>query len=689
MHSPDRRCGPFALAAALLCCSAYLSAAPRFQYHVLGEEPGSWPEILSSIGLLDGPTASAAVIVAPRGIDLPAAEWLERVSRGTILVVEGDSPLANTLGFKATGQPRTPVQSVEDLRAPQLRIVWEKSVDLPTFQVPRDAKVFARERYQRTPLLAGYRKGAGAVLWIATSPGAQGYERFPYIAQALADLGLEPPFHSARLWAFFDSAYRSRVDLDFFAARWRASGISALHVAAWHFWERDPQNDEYLKKLIDACHRHAILVYAWVEFPHVSEAFWNAYPQWREKTALLQDAQLDWRKLINLANPEAAAAASAGLRDLMTHFDWDGLNLAEMYFESLEGHDNPARFTPMNRDIRAEFNNSNGFDPMELFDIQSPKYWPGNTPGLMQFLDYRRELARRMQDRWIGEAEAIRKTKPHLDIALTHIDDRFDSSVRDKLGADTSRVLPLLKEHDFTFLIEDPATIWNLGPKRYPQIAARYAMETPAQEKLAIDINIVERYQDVYPTKQQTGTELFQLVHKAAASFPRVALYFENSIARTDQEWLPSAAAAVERAEQVNGKLVVHAKRGIGLPWQGPLLVDGVPWPISSGTVAWLPAGTHVIEAGTEAPRIRVLGINGEITSARIAADATEFAYYSSARALVMLDGTPGRLEIDGMETVPLMAGKVLILPRGRHLVRIGNVTMSSFTPSPSIQSGR
>jgi hypothetical protein len=41
----------------------------------------------------------------------------------------------------------------------------------------------------------------------------------------------------------------------------------------------------------------------------------------------------------------------------------------------------------------------------------------------------------------------------------------------------------------------------------------------PHTEKLAIDLNIVDRYQNVYPTKQQTGTELFELVHQAAATF--------------------------------------------------------------------------------------------------------------------------------------------------------------------------
>ena len=146
------------------------------------------------------------------------------------------------------------------------------------------------------------RRGSGAILWVAAPPGAHGYERLPYLPQALRDLGLEPPAESRRLWAFFDSSYRSRADAEYLARRWRKSGIAALQVAAWHYFEPDPQRDEYLNGLIRACHRNAILVYAWLELPHVSEKFWKDHPEWREKTAVLQDAELDWRKLMNLAN---------------------------------------------------------------------------------------------------------------------------------------------------------------------------------------------------------------------------------------------------------------------------------------------------------------------------------------------------------------------------------------------------
>ena len=135
------------------------------------------------------------------------------------------------------------------------------------------------------------------------------------------------------------------------------------------------------------------------------------------------------------------------------------------------------------------------------------------------------------------------------------------------------------RTHNFTFLIEDPATIWNLGPQRYPAIAERYRPLTTRNDKLAIDINIVERYQNVYPTKQQTGTELFQLVHAASNSFPRVAPYFENSLLAPDLKLLPSAAAAVTRVERVGPKLVVDSRFGAGVPWKGAAKVDGQPWP--------------------------------------------------------------------------------------------------------------
>jgi hypothetical protein len=247
--------------------------------------------------------------------------------------------------------------------------------------------------------------------------------------------------------------------------------------------------------------------------------------------------------------------------------------------------------------------------------------------------------------------------------------------MRDLIGADASRVLPLLDQHDFTFLIEDPATIWNLGPQRYPQIAARYQPITQHTDHLAIDINIVERYQDVYPTKQQTGTELFQLVHVAAQSFPQVALYFENSILTPDLPLLASAAATVDRAEQAGARLIIDSRHGVGVSWQGPALVNGHRWPVRDDTTLWLPAGTSIVEPAPRDSSLRIVDFNGDLDSANASGQDLQFSYRSNARALALLNARPSKIEIDGAlagEKLPESgASFVLTLPRGQHVVQL------------------
>ncbi len=588
-------------------------------------------------------------ILAPLSIDPAQA----------VLVV-GDSPEARAYGFHPTRQ-QVNVRSLIDDRQPQLQIVWEQALDVPVFGMPAGARVFTRERWSGAPLVAGLAAGGDGrskpVLWTAVAPGARGVERFPYLPQALVDLGLKPEFEARSLWVFFDSSYRLRADLNYLAARWRRGGVAALQVAAWHFWERDRGRDEWLDNLIATCHRHGILVYAWVEFPHVSDAFWDEHPEWREKTASGQDAQLDWRKLMNLAHPECERRVAAGLEGLAGRFDWDGLNLGELYFESLEGHENPARFTPFNAQVRAEFKAQRGFDPQELYQAGGAHSYARNPDALRAFLDYRSALAARLQEGWLERLEALRQSKPQLDLVLTHIDDRFDPSMRDKLGADAPRLLGSAQRRGVTFLVEDPATIWNLGPERYAEMARRYAALTRRADLLAIDLNIVERYQDVYPVKQQTGTELFQLVRSAAASFQRVALYFENSILGPDWPLLAAAAAQLRQAAWTGGGLEIDSPQPVSVAWKGCALVDGREWPVQDGERVLVAAGKHKLMHCQDLPPHRLADFNGTLLDARIVRGRIRVKYESRSRAIALVSDAqggwkermlpPGRQEVD------------------------------------------
>ncbi len=667
--------------AVLVPLAALMLPAATYTYHVAGDDAGSWPQILSSIGLTRAAGGPANLFIVRTVAPGSIPQWIQRIEQGGVVILEGESDLAAALGFKP-GEKHVVVRSIVDQHAPKLGIVWETATEIPVFDLPEDARLIAYERWEHAPVIAAVKRGSGAALWIATQPGKEGYERYPYLPQALNDLGVEAPFRTQRLWAFFDGSYRSRVDLGYFAQRWRKAGIGALHVAGWHYYEQNPESDAYLRRLIEACHRNAILVYIWLELPHVSEQFWADHPEWREKTAILQDAELDWRKLMNLTNRDCFRAVTRGVNGLIQRFDWDGVNLAELYFESLEGASNPARFTPMNADVRDEFRRSQGYDPLEIF--QAPQM---DSARLKAFLDYRADLARRQQEEWIGNIETVRAAKPDLDFVLTHVDDRFDTRMRDLIGADAARVLPLLDQHDFTFLIEDPATIWNLGPQRYAKIAEKYQPLTKHNDKLAIDINIVERYQDVYPTKQQTGTELFELVHQAAKAFPRVALYFENSILAPDLGLLASAAANVDQFEQNGSRLIVDSRYGVGVPWQGPALLNGRPWPVRDDRTLWVPAGSNVIEPAQKEGPFRILDFNGNLGSASASASGIRISYQSNGPALAILNVQPSKLDIDGAAVEPrtLAAGSsfLLRLPRGQHIVQIEANSPPKLTDVP------
>ncbi|MFL6465195.1 MAG: hypothetical protein ACJ73N_12395 [Bryobacteraceae bacterium] len=650
-----------------------LAAMPAFAtatgaFLVNGTDPGPWRKIFGAVGIAETRGDDASVIVL--GSNDPSD--VLSLSAKHLVIIEGTGIAAQKAGVMTESQI-VPVRQIRDSHAPKMQIIWEHPESVPLAKLPSDFQVFATEKWKGAPVIAGKRTDGGAILWVATAPGPSGSECYPYLLQAAADLGLELPLRTTQLWAFFDSAYRIRADVDYLAQRWRKAGISVLHVAAWHNMEPDTTQDEYLKELIEACHRNAILVYAWLELPHVSEKFWADHPEWREKTALGQDAQLDWRKLMNLQNPECHREIEKQVGILLQRFDWDGVNAGELYFESLEGASNPARFTPLNDDVRAEFRQAEGFDPKLLFDPNSPYSGGKDADRLRKFLDFRARLASRMQTDWLDVLGRLKSSKPHLDIVLTHIDDRFDPGIRDALGADVARTLPMIRARRSTLLVEDPAPLWGLGAERYSKLASKYSELTKDRRQIAVDINVVERYQDVYPTKKQTGVELLELVHEAANSFARVALYFENSLEKQDLSLLPAAATTARVLPVAADEVEISAAEPTRVAWNGPVKIDGKPWPVQDAEYVLAPAGTHRLTAATEQPAVTLIDFNGDIQSAIAGKNSVDLAYVSRSRAIAKLNSPVASVEVDGvLLPKPFASGnKSIMLPAGQHLVSI------------------
>src|SRR5205823_4150781 len=123
----------------------------------------------------------------------------------------------------------------------------------------------------------------------------------------------------------------------------------------------------------------------------------------------------------------------------------------------------------------------------------------------------------------------------------------------------------------------------------------------------------------------------------ASSAFPRVALYFENSILKPDLPLLATAGGIVSRVEKNGSGLAIESPRGIGVVWNGPALVDGKSWPLADGATVWLPPGAHTLGPAAPNSAPRVIDFNGDLRSAeRVGPSGVELSYESSARALAL-----------------------------------------------------
>src|SRR5712671_4158748 len=121
------------LLGSLIACVAF-AAEPPLHFAVIGREAGAWPQILSSIGFVRQDSDLAKIFVL-RAATPASKAWAERVERGACLILEGESPVADSFGFRA-GKESLRVGSIVDARRPKLPIIWQKRVDLTRVAAP-------------------------------------------------------------------------------------------------------------------------------------------------------------------------------------------------------------------------------------------------------------------------------------------------------------------------------------------------------------------------------------------------------------------------------------------------------------------------------------------------------------------------------------------------------------------------
>ncbi len=636
---------------------------------------------------------STTLLIAPHAAAtrLPPAEVTrirDLLFNGLCLITDGRSSLARSIGL-TLGKPRKTFQIRDRLR-PRLRLTWADSLPVPWISgAPAPgAKAIFIDRSTGNPLGVVIRLGRGRCLYLAPlldERSGLGYSRFPTLPNAIVNTLGRPLFRRQAAESYFDPAYRTDQSPDSLATIWKQWGIRAIHAAAWDAYE-DPPYD--YRKLIDACHRNRILVYAWLEWPYVGRGFWNSHPEWRQKNALRNDAHIDFLYLMDLQNPACMRRALADLDSLLA-MEWDGINVAEFTLtgataQGLKGPARPEWFTGFTDYCREEFRREEGFDPLELFDRRSARYWRANRQALEAFYRYRRQVNVSTQHTLFSELHRLNRERgAPWELILTIADNSLHPEFGDLLGFDERQTVALLNEFNVTLQVEDPFMEWTKPPRRYAAMGEHYG-RLLGNHPFLFDINIVPMKRErkgKFVSLQAVGTEVFQCCAYALLHSDRVCFYCESSVEEHDWQLMPYAMATGITASHDSAGWTIRAPSTVyaGIsPGQKTPLVDDRPWIARDESGVLMPAGEHTLRFSDEdspGPSLRLETITGELLSARREGQQYVVEYASRPRCALGFNRRPVSILIDGSPvTVPPAADDstcIILAPPGTHTVVI------------------
>lgn len=653
------------------------------------------------------------LLVVPRqaAIRLPnkeleiLANWIEGGGRA---LIEGKSELAERLGFRFTSRKQT-ISQEHDFLFPDSEIIWSHPGEVERFEAPPVTATLIEDADSQAPLAVASREGNGVVLYLAADLDPEtglGYARYPYLFHHLQRrFGLAPPLTAYGAEYYFDPGFREQAPIEKLVASWQRDGIRSIYAAAWHFY---PQWNYDYDRLIRLCHERGIAVYAWFELPQVSQKFWDEHPEWREKTATGSDAGLGWRKMMNLANDACRREALDFVASVIESHDWDGVNIAELGFDS-NGLEDPNAYVPMNDDVRVQFRREAGFDPRQLFNETSAYHWQANPGALARWSKFRSDLVRNWLVAALDRVSDIR-THRQLDVICTVLDSLHNPNVIEKTGTDTRDVIALMERYDFTLQIEDPADRWGNTPTRYREFGETYKKLVSDPSRLMFDINVVrDRARGIGPTDLMSGTELALAVASAArAGNGRVGIYSEASLRPEDRALVSMVLGSAARVNSLSPEqgethwLATNRTVRYGLPsgeWSKEpngrsdlaVVLDGVVWQCGSNGEVIVPAGEHSVGGGAREWNftdqlgfgVVVKDITAEVEQVERTSLGVAINYSSPTRSWVTVARQPRAVQIDGRpaELALIRSGRdwLLEIPGGRHVVEIQDATVASI----------
>lgn len=632
------------------------------------------------------------------------------VKSGGNIITDTKNYLSEELGIKYTST-QIMVEGIRDNNFHEERIAWGDPELVNKFETKDVDEIFCFDQATEFPMIIGKKYGDGKFIYISSKfdPHSQlGYSHYPYLLEYVRKyFQLKPIIKKNNLEFYFDPGFRSKISIEKLIKQWVKQGIRILHAAGWHQY---PKYTYDYKTLIELAHANGILVYAWLEPPQVSQKFWADHPEWREKNYLGQDVRPSWRYPVALTDAQCVNTMKNEFVKFLESYDWDGVNLAELYFEAGSGFKSPSLFTPMHLSALKDLKEKYNIDLSKIFEPTSNFYWANNSFVRKNVVEYRVNKLNQVYETLLTSFQTIASRKKGFQIIVTAMDSYGSPELREYIADDMDNILKLQNKYNFILQVEDPQHLWSTNPNRYYDIGKQYLEKISDKSKLMLDLNILKfrNENDIipFPTLTQTGTESFHMVRSASLGAVRLTIYSESSVNPQDIYYMPYALASGVKYKVAEDGLEYYSPTSFTLELPksiASITLNGSTITHGRNNSFIIPAGTHLVRFNNSDDQFsptelqtQILSFYGNLLSISYGYQDLSFAYESDTRTIISLNRVPTAVKVDGTNyNFKVMEGEdcfSIFLPVGKHNVDITvgdafskGVNLTSFWSSTGI----
>jgi uncharacterized protein YdaL len=612
------------------------------------------------------------------------------VSKGGNIITDSKSELAKEFGIQHLNSMLR-VSRVRDTYYSEQALAWRDPQLVPKFEAEGIDEIFCSDEVTELPMVIGRKFGNGKILFFNSffDPlSSYGYSLYPYFIQYIQKyFNIRPFIKREALELYFDPGLRHAYSIEQLVAQWVKQGVHIIHASGWHQY---PKYTYDYERLIRLAHANGILVYAWLEPPQVSQKFWTDHPEWREKNIRGDDVRPSWRYPVAMTDPRCVDSMISHYTDLLKRYDWDGVNIAELYFEAGQGFKDPNLFTPMHVSAKNEFRRQYGFELQSVFSDTSKNYWKVNPSARSAVTEYRIHILDGIYEKILSSIKNTAEQRPGFQIIVTAMDSYGSPELRENIAVDMNHIIALQKKYNFYLQVEDPENKWSTSPSRYQTIAKRYRSEISHPDHLKLDLNILEfrkpNIVTAFPTLTPTGIESYHLIRSASLGTLSSTIYSEATVPPEDLSLYSNALTTDVTYQYFGNEILVSSPRSFTLSVPKNITevsIDGSPRvPVRKGNIL-IAAGEHRLglqssgtrDFSTSQLELQLMSINANLLSITLSMRNLDFEYETPLRAMASLNAKPTKVIVDGEEIqTPILSGNdcyTISLPSGRHSVRI------------------